>query len=373
MQLMGIYKELEDFFRKVAPGTLTLTEKLRIGTSLLSRAENIYQRSSPHNKEFLSPLIRKLRTYLAKVSAQLTPSSYTSLRQKALIDAETWLKEDFAILPTDRAISITRRLLERLRQVAKYPNDREKKVISKLEGLLARLRKRKFTQITIQPKPTTVSEEEVTPPIILEAENFKKAMEATPPTTEKALRDASYRALTLVGELRKYLTSLDINEYKRWAPVVKDEITSLSFLRNKFLRQLDAIRREEEKKRSYSFMVAKREYEKKSYLEAVRKAEEEGKINKVADEAAASFDTQITRIIASANAIMEKAEREKLPDALPVDKLRSIVDRAEKILAGIISKVPVPKANALKKKFDLLRFTLVRMENLKNKLLGTAV
>ena len=361
-----------DRFLTIEPDLASLDSMLMYGRRLLSSAESSYRAAKTDElRKVLEQRIYRLRERLSKLQKKSVkrPVGPLSLREKILQSSKLWLAQEPTVtLSAEDKLARTRVYLEKLKALATVPTAEEKSVISQLTSLYNRLKGEVPARY-----PTSEmigAKEERFPPVYEKAKDFHRRMARMTLTKEKDLRKAIEEGKGHIDALRAYLDGLSLDERKRKETAFTGMMRAIGQLVRKWERQIDMIKVKESKMRIWGWQKEKSEYQVKSYVESKRKAEREGERVRTLHMLADNFTENVQKIVTLSKTLRQKAEKDKMPELLPISKFSKIVRDAENFVSGVKDKLSSTDRLAVIGSLNALKREQMSLKNLHDLLSG---
>lgn len=331
--LKNLLERMNRFVREVANSDMPYGEKKRIGWQLLRDAQALYPSLDFYSQRDLLGYIANLRRTLRR----WTEKEILEVKEKL-----AWAAKSFQALKYLGGTKEIERLTKRLRE---------------LEGLLPELL-----------EESGVKGAGSMPPELQAAESFRTQMEQRSFADEASLRDAIAKAQAQIRSLESYRSTLDPNRDVLWGKQAFDEIRALGGLIREWENQISHLKSHEAQARTWTWQQDKAKEVTRRYVASVGTALAEGKEQTQAIKALHDALGEVDRAFSLCKMVISKALVQLRPEAIPTGEVDSIIDRFERLLAGIRDRLPEPEVRDATRKLERLKAYRAEMSTAVNRL-----
>lgn len=303
--LENLLERLNRFVREVVNSDIPYGEKKRIGWQLLRDAQALYPSLDFYSQRDLLGYIANLRRTLRR----WTEKEILEVKEKL-----AWAAKSFQALKYLGGTKEIERLTKRLRE---------------LEGLLPEL----LEELKVKGVGST-------PPELQAAGTFRTRMEQRSFTDEASLRDAIAKTQAEIRKLESLRSGLGPNRDVLWGKQAFDEIRALAGLIREWENQISHLKSQEAQARTWTWQQDKAKEVTRRYVANVETGLVEGKEQTEAVKMLRDALGEVDRAFSLCGMVISKALVQLRPEAIPTDEVDLIIDRFERILAGIRDKLP---------------------------------
>lgn len=338
--LKDLLERLNRFVREVVNSDIPYGEKKRIGWQLLRDAQALYPSLDFYSQRDLLGYIANLRRTLRR----WTEKEILEVKEKL-----AWAAKSFQALKYLGGTEQT--------EAQRLEIERLTKRLRELEGLLPELLE--------EPGVKGVGS---VPPELQAAESFRTQMEQRSFTDEASLRDAIAKTQAQIRNLESYRSTLDPNRDALWGNQAFDEIRALGGLIQEWENQISHLKSQEAQARTWRWQEDKAKEVTRRYVANVETGLAEGKEQTEAIKMLRDALGEVDRAFSLCGMVISKALVQLRPEAIPTDEVDSIIDRFERILAGIRDKLPEPEVRNATRKLERLKAYRAEMSTAVNRL-----
>lgn len=325
--LRNLLERMNRFVREVVNSDMPYGEKKRVGWQLLRDAQALYPSLDFYSQRDLLGYIANLRRTLRR----WTEKEILEVKEKL-----AWAAKSFEAL--------------------KYLGGAEQTEAQRLEieRLTRKLRELEASLPELLEEPG-VKGAGSTPPELEAAKTLRTQMEQRSFTDEASLRDAIAKTQAQVRSLEAYRRTLDPNRDALWGKQAFDEIRALGELIQEWENQISHLKSQQAQARTWRWQQDKAKEETRRYVASVEAGLAEGKEQTEAIKALHDALKEVEAAFSFCEKLTSKALVQLRPEVIPTDEVDSIIDRFERILAGISDKLPEPEVRNATRKLDRLK------------------
>ena len=338
--LKNLLERLNRFVREIVYSDIPYGEKKRIGWQLLRDARALYSSLDFYSQRDLLGYVANLRRTLRR----WTEKEILEVKEKL-----AWAAKSF--------------------EAVKYLGGTEQTEAQRLEieGLTRRLRGLEASLPELLEEPGVKGAGTI-PPELEAAQEFRKAMERKAFTDEAPLRDAIAKTQLEIGKLESLRNRLDPNRDALWGKQAFDETRALGELIQEWESQISHLKSQEAEARTWGWQEDKSREETRRYVASVETALAEGKERREAVKMLHSALEEVEAAFSFCEKLTSKALVQLRPEAIPTEKADLIIDRFERILAGIRDRLPEAEVRDATRKLNRLKAYRAEMSGIAERL-----
>jgi len=338
--LKNLLERMNRFVREVANSDMPYGEKKRIGWQLLRDAQALYPSLDFYSQRDLSGYVANLRRTLRR----WTEKEILEVKEKL-----AWAAKSFEALKYLGGTGQT---------------EAQRLEIERLTGILREL-EASLPELLEEPGVKGAGS---TPPELQAAESLRTQMEQRGFTDEASLRDAIAKTQAQINSLESYRSTLDPNRDALWGKQAFDEIRALGEFIQEWNCQLEHLKLREGEARTSRWQEDKAKEETRRYVASVETALAEGKEQIQAIKALHDALGEVDRAFSLCKMVISKALVQLRPGVIPTGEVDSIIDRFERLLAGIRDRLPEPEVRNAARKLERLKAYRAEMSTAVNRL-----
>jgi|GEM_PF-6060814 len=206
------------------------------------------------------------------------------------------------------------------------------------------------------------------PPELEAAKEFRKAMEQKAFADEASLGDAIAKTQAEIGKLESLRTRLDPNRDALWGKQAFDEIRALGELIQEWESQISYLKSQEAETRTWGWQEDKAKEETRRYVANVEAGLAEGKERLEAVKMLHSALEEVEAAFSFCEKLTSKALVQLMPGAIPTEEVDLIIDRFERILAGIRDRLPEAEVRDATRRLNRLKAFRAEMSGIAERL-----